>query len=66
VSWFRKHRPEPEKHEGREALAREEKVAREARDMGVEVNRLARSIRNLREENHFAEAITNLLKGNNK
>lgn len=44
-------------------MAREDKAAADAEKMGIEVKTLARSLKTLREENHFAEAITNLLKG---
>jgi hypothetical protein len=63
VSWFRRYRPEPDLHEGAVAKRRTEADSVKAKEMGVEIHRLSASIRQLREQNHFAESIANLLRG---
>lgn len=63
MSWFRRYRPEPELHEGAVAKRRTEADSVKAKAMGEEIHRVSTSIRRLREQNHFAESIANLLKG---
>lgn len=63
MDWFRRLRPEPVEHDGAEARERTRKDGKTADDIGAEAKRLAQSIRELREQNHFAESIANLLKG---
>lgn len=45
------------KAEAREALARSNRALHEARQQQPEVNRLAASLRQIRQANHFAEKI---------
>jgi hypothetical protein len=66
VDWFRRLRPDPVEHDGAEARERTRRDGKIADDIGEEARRLSRSIRELREKNHFAESIANLLKGRNK
>lgn len=64
MSWFRRFRPQRvDQTESQEALARARAAHEEAKSMREESARLAASLRKLREDNHFAEAIRKTLEG---
>jgi hypothetical protein len=64
MNWFRRLRPETTEGEGKKALERTKAERPEVERQAAEAVRLGQSLRRLREENHFAENVARVLRGN--
>jgi len=63
MNCFRRWRPEPPNDDSKDALREANEALRRARVTRNEASKLASSLRELRQENHFAASIRALIEG---